>query len=74
MTIRTNRAQPAPKPPELLSATEAGRRLNVSSQTIRNWYYAGRLKGLKIGVQVMLYSYSVDALLVPQDPIPKKGI
>ena len=65
-----NQPQPrpsAPQPPELLSVAEAARRLYVSLQTVRDWYHAGTLRGVRIGNNIKLFADSVTEL-------PKKGI
>jgi len=53
---------PAPQPPELLSVAEAARRLYVSLQTVRAWYHAGTLRGVRIGNNIKLFADSVTAL------------
>ena len=71
MAVRTHRDFPAPKPPELISASEAAKRLCMSSQTVRDWFHTGRIKGIRIGHNIKLFADSVDALL---NPITHKGI
>jgi len=66
MPTQPQRGHPAPNPPELMAASEAARRLCVSSQTVRDWYHAGTLKGVRIGHCIKVFADSVNALINPQ--------
>ena len=46
--------------PELLTVSEAARRLYVSLQTVRDWYHAGRLPGVRIGNNIKLFAECVN--------------
>ena len=66
MPTRTHREFTVSRPPELMAVNEAARRLCVTTQTVRNWYYAGTLTGIKIGTRIKLHADGVYALLNPQ--------
>jgi excisionase family DNA binding protein len=59
------------RPPDLLSVSEAARLLALSPQTVRDWWHAGRIPGVRIGNTIKLHRDAVYALLTPQTP---KGI
>ena len=52
-----------------MTVNEAAIRLCVTTQTVRNWYYAGTLTGIKIGTRIKVHTDSVYALLNPHKGI-----
>jgi excisionase family DNA binding protein len=69
MPTQSRRGHPAKNPPDLMTVAEAARRLCVSGQTVRDWFHAGRIKGVRIGHQIRLFSDAVLSLLNPSNPV-----
>ncbi|MHB1570799.1 MAG: helix-turn-helix domain-containing protein [Solirubrobacteraceae bacterium] len=49
--------------PKLLTATQAAAALGASSQSIRNWIRAGRLRAVRVGNRFLVPRSEVDRML-----------
>jgi excisionase family DNA binding protein len=55
MPTQSQRGHPAHDPPDLIRVSQAAWMLGMSGQTVRDWYHARRIKGVRIGHQFRLY-------------------
>ncbi len=64
MTQATNPLTLLPMSKQLLTVRQAADILTVSDETVRHWFKAGRLEGVRVGKGIRIKTEAVNRLLV----------